>query len=248
METFRKDLRERYFSIAEYFGISFSFFIDVILESKGIVTLLVLFSIIGLFFPNGVIPEILEGFFPLLVVIIFLQKKVVNKIEGVRDRIEIGWILKKIIIIAIYVLLFSAPLAFLGVLVLSIISFLPYADIIGTLALVLAVVLNFLYFNDFYYLRDFDVFEALAENFKLSKGNRLRKFIPMTIINILMWSIIILIIVADSYLLESLYAPIINMIFSILIVLIFIFGSLYLEILSAIIFLNVEYRENQKIY
>lgn len=249
-----KDSLHNNFLMMEYFDKSFSFFSKFLRENKGLVIAYVLISIISNLsarFINldGIKTETLFLYLVLSFLIFFLpttllikkmQNKMVVDIEGINAEISYKKLFLKTIkyILTIFVFVVIASIV---VWIVALIS--------KTLAIILYVggaifiILNILYFENLYYIRDVKIIDAAKYNFYLCKENRLRIIIPSLIVFIFatLINIPFNILRAISNNLIILNCTVIS-INSILNSLILIFYMM----LITLIFLNVEYMDLEK--
>lgn len=249
-----KDSLHNNFLMMEYFDKSFSFFSKFLRENKGLVIAYVLISIISNLsarFINldGIKTEtlflcvllaFLIFYLPTTLLIKKIQNRMVVDIEGISAEVSYKELFLKIIkyILTIFVFLVIASIV-VGIVAL----------ISKTLAIILYVggaifiILNILYFENLYYIRDVKIIDAAKYNFHLCKENRLRIIIPSLIVFIFATLINIpfniLRIISGNLLIFNYAVISVNSILNSLIL-------IFYMILITLIFLNVEYMDLEK--
>lgn len=257
METFRKDLSERYFSIWEYFKVSFKFFKDVIKESKIRMGFAILFSLIGIILSiinieYVVLSMICYSF--VLILLISLQKKVLYRIEENNKKVSLIWIIwRRIVLDFAFTVLGIAMSPFLFLFHFLIGIGLKNKVVFTSLFILSNIIffafcLIFLYFFQIFFMRNYGVIKSFEKNLYLSKGNRLKLAIPIVLIYGVWKGITYAINYGyEKFLISIDKYSILSIITIIIIVLITLFTVMYAEILSLIVYLNVEYRNKEKI-
>lgn len=249
-----KDSLRNNFLMMEYFDKSFSFFSKFLKRNKGLLAAYVLISIISNLFArfinlDGIKIETLFLYLVLSFLIFFLpttllikkiQNKMVVDIEGINAEISYKKLFLKIIkyILTIFVFVVIASIV-VGIVAL----------ISRTLAIILYVggaifiILNILYFENLYYIRDVKIIDAAKYNFHLCKGNRLRIIIPTLIVFIFATLINIpfniLREISNNLIILNCTVISINSILNSLIL-------IFYMMLITLIFLNVEYMDLEK--
>ncbi len=264
MENLKQKLSERYWKIDEYFNESWEILKNLIKSKWGMA--LVFFSFFKILDVNNVFSVIIYFFATIVTVfmLMFSIKRIVKIIEG--TELKKRNILKKILIIGIIIGLISIiglgmllfnPLVLMledGVtpvpvnvnetILLPILS----RTIIFYAILFIIYMLNFLFFQNIYLIRDVKFIEALKYSIHISKGNRMRILIPiiiLTFINFIIVSagyfIAIILSIAGMVILYYLFFGIMNILITIIV--------LYMIILSVMIYLSVEYMDfiNEKV-
>ncbi len=254
-ENYLKNLLSQdYLSIMEYFDTSYNLFCNFIKDKKNtslwIVYILIstVLSVLASFINTGN-SIFLASFVNILFSTFFIRKIqnriVVTKIETDSEEIKTGKLISKIIIyylIWILGIVIASIFATIISLLLSIIS--PQLSIVGVFIVILIILLNLLYFNNLYFLRNIGIVDSLKYSFYLCKNNRFRIILPFVIIYILGILIgipISLLLTISGNLVE--FKIILLIITCILKSLIVIFSL----IVSSIIFLNVEYMDLKKV-
>lgn len=241
-----KDSLHNNFLMMEYFDKSFSFFSKFLKENKGLVIAYVLISIISNLSARFINLDgiKIETLFLYLVLSFLLIKKMQNKIvvdiEGINAEISYKKLFLKTIkyILTIFVFVVIASIV---VEIVALIS--------KTLAIILYVggaifiILNILYFENLYYIRDVKIIDAAKYNFHLCKENRLRIIIPSLIVFIFATLINIpfniLRAISNNLIILNRTVISINSILNSLIL-------IFYMILITLIFLNVEYMDLEK--
>ena len=264
MENLKQKLSERYWKIDEYFNESWEILKKLIKSKWGMA--LVFFSFLMTLNEDSTFSVIIFFFATIVTVfmLMFSIKRIVKLIEG--TELKKRNILKKILIIGIIIglisiiglgmLLFNplvlmledgvtpVPVNVTETILLPILS----RTIIFYAILFIIYMLNFLFFQNIYLIRDVKFIEALKYSIHISKGNRMRILIPiiiLTFINFIIVSagyfIAIILSIAGMVILYYLFFGIMNILITIIV--------LYMIILSVMIYLNVEYMDfiNEKV-
>lgn len=264
MENLKQKLSERYWKIDEYFNESWEILKNLIKSKWGMA--LVFFSFFMIFDENNVFSVIIYFFATIVTVfmLMFSIKRIVKIIEG--TELKKRNILKKILIIGIIIGLISIiglgmllfnPLVLMledGVTAIPVnvteTILLPILSrtIVFYAILFIIYMLNFLFFQNIYLIRDVKFIEALKYSIHISKGNRMRILIPIIILTFINFIIVsagyfieIILSIAGMVILSYLFFGIMNILITIIV--------LYMIILSVMIYLNVEYMDfiNEKV-
>ncbi len=263
MKELRMKLSEKYMEMSEYFNTAFDFFKYFFKKEKkwvfSIVILNIMSQIIGLFSQNDLdLYEILSAVISIVASLLslFVMKKIVKTIE---EKTEISywkmWL--KSILYFLVIIAITLPLGIL-IGILGVIFFMSNIKMLSTVITILIVaafsitaLYYTLYFTPLYLTRDIGMSDAFKYNLHLSKGNRLRMFIPTFMIGTINLSIIGVSFLLFYFIrLGFTYNPMIQN--TILIIMIIIIGSflsfisLYSMVLNIIIYLNVEYMDLDK--
>ena len=264
MENLKQKLSERYWKIDEYFNESWEILKKLIKSKWGMA--LVFFSFFMILDENNVFSVIIFFFATIVTVfmLMFSIKRIVKIIEG--TELKKRNILKKILIIGIIIGLISIiglgmllfnPLVLMledGVTAIPVnvteTILLPILSrtIVFYAILFIIYMLNFLFFQNIYLIRDVKFIEALKYSIHISKGNRMRILIPIIILTFINFIIVstgyfmaVILSIAGMVILYYLFFGIMNILITIIV--------LYMIILSVMIYLNVEYMDfiNEKV-
>lgn len=257
MKKLRMKLADRYMEIQEYFNEAFDFLKYFFKKEKkwvfSITILNILSELTKLFSQRNTdslaylsrMIDIIASFLSFFVI-----KKIMETIEE-KTEISYGRMWQKSILYSFVIFFVLIPIGIFLLFLWTLGDEILIKIIISSIIMVisLAIVLYFtLYLTTLYMTRDIDLLDAFRYNLHLSKGNRLRIFIPFFMLAVIFYSIL-----AVSYLMKVLIKasfPEMNIIMSmillisgIIIGLFLSFSTLYSSILSIIIYLNVEYMD-----
>lgn len=264
MENLKQKLSERYWKIDEYFNESWEILKKLIKSKWGMA--LMFFSFFMTLNKNNDFSVIIYFFATIVTafMLMFSIKRIVKIIEGTelkkrkifKRTLIIVIIIGLISIIGLGILLFNplvlmledgvtpVPVNVNETILLPILS----RTIIFYAILFIIYMLNFLFFQNIYLIRDVKFIEALKYSIHISKGNRMRILIPIVILTFINgvivttgYSVIVILNSAGMVILNYLFFGIMNILITIII--------LYTTILSVMVYLNVEYIDfiNEKV-
>lgn len=264
MENLKQKLSERYWKIDEYFNESWEILKKLIKSKWGMA--LMFFSFFMTLNKNNDFSVIIYFFATIVTafMLMFSIKRIVKIIEGTelkkrkifKRTLIIVIIIGLISIIGLGILLFNplvlmledgvtpVPVNVNETILLPILS----RTIIFYAILFIIYMLNFLFFQNIYLIRDVKFIEALKYSIHISKGNRMRILIPIIILTFINgvivttgYSVIVILNSAGMVILNYLFFGIMNILITIII--------LYTTILSVMVYLNVEYIDfiNEKV-
>lgn len=260
MEDLREKLKEK-FEFMDYFKIAFEVMSDLMINEKMWVILLYILIYIGFFCAIILVPNIelniitisFLNFFTTFIGLI-LGKKIIFKIENREFTLKENFykyvILAFILnIVPTFAYIHEASLNFIFLnpnSYLGLESFDSFIFLFLSICISLFIYPFFMYIIPSYISREKTLQESIDYNLDLSKGNRFQIIIPIILVQISSKAIFA-IINAISFLIPNfgdilIYSSIISFIQSFFM----LFVYLIITVLINIIFLNVEYRQNNK--